>query len=420
MEEITAYSPTSGRCKPTSKQLELLNSVKNIVLRILCCSGNGTGKTLCLAVISIWFSLVYSEIVNRPIKVLLVSGSWRQANKLHTFIREFLEHPYLKSQIYGEPTKTEIHWNNRGWIKTFTSSEKQVLGEHPDIYLLDEAVLMEDWIFQDMYARVGGQNPGLILMTSTPEVEHYFSKFIEFWNNEKEYNEWQRIYWTWFDCPWKTRNEIDEARKRMSKDRFAAKVMGKPTFNPLGTLYDSEKLNKEVKVKIKPVFDPHSPSSMGVDFGSKNPTVFTVWQQENDIWYLIYGEDHTEKSRDFVMKRAAHLVEKYNVSLINADAAIPWLIKDLKDLRVCRIKGVNFRGAKPRMQFNLQSLIEQGRIKIHESYRTLGQQLMVYTIDTHDKDDWVDSAMLGVYESSQPRSTWYFRISGKKKEKEEE
>jgi len=407
MKDITPFAPSD-------KQKKLLGFMQSLKKRVLVCSANKTGKTLLLAVIALWFTTVYAQIIGRPIKVLLVSGSWTQAKKLHSFISDFIDHPYIKDLISGDPKVTELHLKDGSWIKSFTASEKQVLGEHPDIYGGDEAVLIPDLIIDDSYSRIIGLK--MILLVATPETEYYYSRFIEMWSDKEKYPNWERLSWSSFDCPWISLQEIKEAEAVLSSDKFNAKWKGEPSFNPRGSLFDAEKLQKNVMVK-ECKFDKETPSYMGVDFGSKNPTVITIFQKEGEIWYLVYAEAWTEKSRDFVMQRIAFLVKEYNVMLINADAAIPWLIRDLQQLRVCRIKGISFRGNKPRMQFGLQSLIEHDQIKIPEKHKTALMQLSVYTADTHEKDDWVDSIMLGVQEASIPSSTWYFKAGNKRKKK---
>jgi len=408
MKDITPFSPNI-------KQQELLDLVKKLTKRILICSANKTGKTLLLAIIALWFCTVYAKKKRRRVRVLLVSGSWTQAKKLQSFVKEFIEHPYIEELIKGDPKVTELNFKDGSWIKSFTSSEKQILGEHPNVYFGDEAVLIPDNIMDDSYSRIVGE-PGIIIFTSTPETEYYFSRFIEMWNDLKKYEHWERKSWSSFDCNWISLSEIKEAEATLSKDKFDAKWKGEPSFNPKGALFNPVRLRDEVKVKTCS-FDTNSPSYMGVDFGSKNPTIITIFQKEGSTWYLVYAEEWTEKPRDFIINRIGHLIRDYNVMIVNADAAIPWLIRDLQDLRLCKIKGITFKGNKPRMQFGLQSLIEHKDIKIPEKYKTAFMQLSVYTIDTHEKDDWVDSIMLGVQESSLPPSTWYIRVGSKRKRK---
>jgi len=412
-QEVTkALHPPDGYT-PSKKQQELFDLVKNKVLRILLSACNAAGKTLSTAVISILISAVWSEIEEYPYKALCISGSWQQANVLHDYIRELLKHPILNEMIRGEATATKVYFKNGGSIRTFTGSEKQVYGQHTDLYILDEAVLIEDIIIDDIYSRISGSPLGMILMTSTPEVEHYFSKFISIYENEKDYPEWIRLNWSALDCPWKSIKEMNEARLHLSKAKFKAKWEGLPSFEARGALFDTDKIRKEVRVKPEICkFDKAKPTSMGIDWGFKHPTVIAIFQEENDIKYMVYCEDWKQKPWDYIKARIIHLANEYNVQIIHADAEDPWRmdeLKKLKELQGVQINPVHFRGEKAKLQFNLQTLIEKGQIKIPETYSEALRQLSVYTEDTKLNDDFVDAIMLGVKSKLKwEKDPWFF------------
>ena len=385
---------------PTTKQETLLREVQILNKRLLVSSANGTGKTLLFSVIAIWCAVFLSQKLGRKVEVICVSGSWNQAQKLHSFINKGLEHPYIKERIKGSALKTEVSFVDGSTIKSFTGSEKQVLGEHPDVYLLDEAVLLDDWLFEDIYSRLGPSFLGLCIAGTTPEPEHYFSKFVEYYQNIKDYPEWKRLSWKAVDCPWIPLERIQEAQGKLTKDKFKAKWEGEPDFNPEGTMFKIEDL-KHSDIRLKEIaFNKDTPSSLGIDFGYRAETVITISQEEKEIQNIVYQEGESLKSKDYWFDRLKILVPEWNVTVIYADAAIPWLIKELKALGLCRIEGISFKGNKARMQYNLQSLIEHHKIRMLESYVKLFQQLAIYTQETNENDDRVDSLMLAVYKSA--------------------
>jgi len=409
-EDIVEFFRSVTGYEPSKKQMEFLQSFQKGKTRILVSSANNGGKTLCLAVIALWSAIFLGDKEPRGVEILMVSGSWTQAKKLHAFIKRFLEHPYVKSRLKGDALITQSEWNNGSKIYCFTGSEKQVYGQHPDIYLIDEGELVSSVIFEDIYSRISHSKYGRVVITATPEPEYYFSKFVEYWLNENgKYNHWLRINWSVLSCPWISMEAIEEARENLSKDKFTAKWMGLPDFNPEGTLFSFEDLkDPEVRIKTKK-FDPELPSAIGLDFGFKHPTAIVVAQWQGSYIHILHCEAKSLKTKSYWYERLKKLIPKYNVTRINCDAAVPWLVQDIKNLRLAPTYGITFKGNKSKMQFYLQSLIEHHMIKIPSEFQALYQELSIYTEDTKKKDDRVDALMLSAYKTSNPSNIWYIK-----------
>ena len=82
------FKDTTGY-DPSPRQREFLDDLTDLdIERAIVCSARGTGKTISLAVLSLWYSIVLPHFYKIPFKTLILSGSLEQSQQVYRFIMD--------------------------------------------------------------------------------------------------------------------------------------------------------------------------------------------------------------------------------------------------------------------------------------------------------------------------------------------
>lgn len=404
-KDITGFNPNTVQKNILNSLTDLSNS------RYLICSASGVGKTFTLSNIALWSTTVLPHFIKRPYKTLIVSGSLPQAQVLYEYSRKFLRaSDIIYRQIHGEPIKSRTEFKTGSNIKAVARSLTSYYGEHPDLLIIDEAVLAGDEIINDGLSRVAPAKQSRIILSSTPYES--MSLFVDMWERKDRYPNWLRYSWKTTECPWISTDSIEEARKSLSTPEYQIKWEGIPSAL-LGSIYPRDHL-KECRLEEKPIMSS-GPTSMGIDWGfSPHPSALEIVQDGGEYKYHLHEEVKKGMSIDKLHELIDRLVDQYKVSTIIADASHIFENQRLQKRlgpKGVRIILVPFKGEKSRLIEQLRALIEQHRIKIWEHEIDLIHELMNYTYDTKRNDDRVDALMLAcsIYRdtiSSKPAMTY--------------
>jgi len=395
----------------TNDQKQLWDAVfKSKADRMLVCSGNGVGKTLNFATIGLDWATVQANRIGVGVKVLIISGSWTQAQNTQDYVNEGAKTPYVKAQIDGPPSKTRINFKNGSYVQSVTASDYQVLGKHVDVLLVDEAAMIPETIMNDCFSRLVGSNIGLLAIASTPEPKFYFSKFVKMWEDKREYpeNKWLRFSWKTTDCPWVQVSEVEQAQ-RLSKAEYQSKWLGVPTFEKSSNVFPYDELKECIKEKVE--FCKDLDSVAGYDFGFHQPPALVIQQKDGDCNFIVFNKEYGEMPWSKQLIELQLEIPKHNVTTIYCDSTRPELIADLRTQLPCRVFGVPFKTHKPALQVVASRLVTEMRLRIPQSAEKLVREMAVYMTDTNKNDDLVDAMMLSLKEETQVNKQWTFQMN---------
>lgn len=387
-KDITGFTPNRIQTNILRTLTDLSNN------RMLICSASGVGKTYTLSNIAFWSATILPRFIKRPYKTLIVSGSLPQAQVLYEYSRDFFKaSDLLRKQIKGEPIKSRTEFIDGSSIKAVARSLSSFYGEHPDLLIIDEAVLAGDEIIKDGLSRVAPSPQSRIILSSTP-YDLPSTLFVDMWEMKDRYPAWKRFSWKTHECPWIDAKSIEEARKSLSVAEYQIKWEGVPSAL-LGTIYSKKDL-KLCRVQDKPIMGS-GPISLGVDWGFEHPTALEVVQDEGEFKYHLEEKVMKGESIDKIHNVIDGLVERFKISTIIADSS--HIFENQRLQKRLRPKGIRiilvpFKSEKARMIEQLRALIEHHKIKIWEHQLDLIHELMNYTYDTKRKDDRHDALML--------------------------
>ena len=249
---------------PYPYQKRVLDTLADLsVKRILVLSAGGTGKTKLLASEALWLAVPKALALQKPIGVIIISGSDDQAKNLYNYCREAIRDSSLLSELVdGEPQISLTKFKNGSYIIAVPNSQKSIQGKHCDVVLIDEAAIAGDFVIRDALRITSTSWLDRIILSGTPMK--YDCLFVDMWENEKEHPEWKtRFSWSASECPNISNERLEEAKK-LPPDMYSIFWEGKPYSYSLTMipLEDIKRASKNIQVE----FNKDARSVAGLDW----------------------------------------------------------------------------------------------------------------------------------------------------------
>lgn len=385
-------------------QKDFLNDMADLgENRILMSSGRNTGKTIVLAMLSVWAVSVLPYFLDQPYQVVVLGGSLTQSTKLYEYTKGWFEDSdFLNNKLEDEPMKSHTDLEDGSKIAALTASEKSVRGQHCHCLIVDEAAEVDEELINAAIPVVSSKTPNRIIFSSTPH--RYRSKFVDLWKSAKEDEiEYSTYNWSIMDAHWVDSQAIDEAKKLYDKATYKVEIEGEP-FKMTGSVFDIDDLRASV-VDEKPKIDSDANRVLGVDYGFKHKTVLTIVQIKDDIYEVIDTFSFQQTRFKKIQEKIKEAVEKYDISMIYPDDSHKGENQRLREDGF-NVNPVSFSGGhKQTLVSKLRSLFENQNIRIPYTEKELINQLKRYQyqetktgreVTSKTKDDFVDSLLLAV------------------------
>lgn len=403
-EDITGFRPIEPQRKLLSDVQQLDNS------RFLICAASGTGKTLLLAVIAEWHTLVLPKIIGHPYKVAILAGSQRQSDTLYQYILNHInKHEWMRAELKKEPLKSYILWNDGSSIISLPASPTAYHGLHPNLLIIDEAedaALKDERLILDAPSRIAGMPYARLILSATP---YYGTIFCKFYYEEKVYPEWKRYHWKASECNWISPKEIQWAKEHLPASEFKIRWEGEFSEGPEEAMFRRKDI-VNLKTEERPKIVEGHPIILCVDWGYKpHPSGVVVVQRIGKRYNILEAELWKEIPYPEQVARIKALADRYNVTEVRADSEAVGECQRLRDLGL-PVKPISFRGNKPRMLEGLRAAVEEGRINIWEGFSELLSELAYYHPRRGKGDDLVDALLMAMLEDIQPTfDKFYFK-----------
>jgi len=380
--------------RPTIDQAKFLEDMADDSNKfVLICSACGVGKTLTLATLSLWFTTVYARVENSPQQVMIASGSKKQSDVMYNYIIEMINNnAWIRELLAQEPTKTKTLFKDGSWIMPSPASEKFIWGEHPNVMIIDEAVLTKDIILIDAVFRIAPQRHCRLIVCSTPY--DYMSFFVDLWMNEEKYPQFRRYHWSSKNAYWISQDIVD-FMKTLPEDEYRIRWLGIPTpsfssYFPLNQLKACRIMDEQ---EIENELRGEGEFYMGVDWGWQHPTAIVVVKRKGKSLVVVYAEQRSRLSGDEAIEWVRQVAKDYMVNEIYCDSEARWEVMRLQNLGLPAVP-IKFHTEKKPMLSNLRSLINTQSLKIPSNMQDLLTQLARYNPNRKKDDDLVDALML--------------------------
>lgn len=254
----------------------------------------------------------------------------------------------------------------RGW-----ESIETLRGQKYDLIVLDEVAMMRafwsNW--QEVIRPTLTDTKGEALFISTPKGFNHFYDLFGLESKDKSFKSFQ---FTSYDNPFIPKEEIDEAKKQLTSDRFAQEYMA--DFRKAeGLVYKG--FNRNLHVFSEMPNKEFVSTIGGHDFGTHNPCASVTIKKDRDARYYVMDEFYKSGLTD--AQQADY------IAALKWDACYPDP-ESASGILELRNRGVNVREVvknkdSVRNGINtVKELLHSGRLKIHSSCENL-----IYEFETY-------------------------------------
>ncbi len=250
----------------------------------------------------------------------------------------------------------------RGW-----ESIETLRGQFFDFIIIDEVAMMRNfWLnWQEVIRPTLTDRKGQVMFISTPKG---FNHFYDLYNLENTDSNFKSFHFTTYDNPYIPKDEIDEARKQMTEDRFAQEYLA--DFRKTEGLVYKE-FNRSIDVKELNRFDLKEIIA-GIDWGYTNPAgALKIGVSRDGLFYI--EEEYYKKGQ--TTEQIVEVVKKWSATKHYPDPAEPDRIEIANNL------GLNCREVSkdiPAGIDKVRELFKQRRIIIHPRCVNLISELETY------------------------------------------
>lgn len=392
-KEVTGFEPYPYQKLFLKKMSNLRNQYAVVS------AGRGTGKTICLAVLALWYVFVLPlTSPGTPMKVVILAGSEKQAKICYGYIVNFIAKiPFLQSALARDPTQNEIEFIDGSWIRPLTASEKSVRGPHPDLLIVDEACQASDDLLTAAMPMIGTSAHPRLILSSTPDK--FFSLFVNIYSKPNDFPQFARFNWSAEDCPLVSNQFLKSQKALIDRGNYTVEYLGIP-YSFAGKVFPLKQLRE--CVRFRNLVEGKGNKYAGIDWGHfPAPTVLIIVESEEEktgevFWKVLHTEEYLKQNFEQVLDKIELIVKSFQISSIYTDS------NDIGENQRLASRGlpvypVKFKSQKAAMISNLRALVENEKIKIDgaKDY-PLVAQMRDYRYDSKKNDDYVDSLMLAV------------------------
>ena len=300
---------------PIPSQIALINAVNNPNYRFVCAAlSRRQGKTYIANIIGQLVSLVPAS------NILIMSPNYSLSQISFELQRQLIKHFDIEVTKDNAKDKVITLINSSNVRMGSVSQVDSCVGRSYDLILFDEAALADGEDAFNVALRPTLDKPGAkAIFISTPRGKNnWFSKFYDR-GFSPEFPSWCSIKATWEDNPRISIEDIEEARKTMSKAEFAQEY--ECSFNT----YEGKIWNfKESCVFLASELDTSRMDIIaGMDIGFRDSTamVIVAYCWETGIYYVLDEYRENERTTEAHAIDIKAMMDKWNVDFSFIDSA---------------------------------------------------------------------------------------------------
>lgn len=342
--------------------------------RVVCC-GRRFGKT------TVSVEEIKGKAISREARIAYIAPTYQQARDIawETLKKE------LETVILNiNESRLELKVRNikrsesiivlRGWEAVDT-----LRGQYFDFIVIDEVASMRNfWVgWEEVIRPTLTDKQGEVLFIGTPQGFNHFYDLYNMEADPEKGKSYKSFHFTSYDNPFISTDELNEARKEMTEDRFAQEYMADfrkqqglvyKEFSREKHLFSDEELPKKVVDRFA-----------GIDFGYTNPAAVITIIQDYDNRYWVTDEYYKTGKTD---AEVTEIVSNGHFNKVYPDPENPAAAKELTT-RGINIRPVN-KGSDSVINGiqKVRNLFKEGRLRIHKRCTNL-----IYEMETYAYDD---------------------------------
>jgi phage terminase large subunit len=361
-------------------QIALINAINDPKYRFVCAAlARRLGKTYIANVIGQLVTLVPN------CNVLIISPNYNLSSISFELQRRLIKHFDL--EVARDNLKDKIiELENGSTIRMGSlSTVDSTVGRSYDLIIFDEAALGEggEAAFNVALRPTLDKPNAKAIFISTPRGKQNW--FSQFWNRgfDPNFKEWVSLQADYSENVRMAQSDVDEARRSMSKAEFEQEYLASfTTFE--GQIYSlsEDHIVDELPEDIQQLH--RCEVIAGCDPGYRDETAFVVivYSFDRDQFYIVAEYLQAEKTTAEHAKVFQELCTRWQVGNVFIDSAAAQFASDLAylyDIATTKAK----KDVLPGIAY-VQTLIQQGRLKVHRSCEHVLGMFQQYRWDTRE------------------------------------
>ena len=365
-------------------QLALINAVNNPRYRfVVAALARRLGKTYIANIIAQLVSLVPG------CNVLIISPNYNLSSISFELQRKFIKHFELEVERDNLKDRV-IELSNGSTVRMGSlSTVDSTVGRSYQLILFDEAALGDggEEAFNVQLRPTLDRVDAKAIFISTPRgKQNWFSRF---WDRgfSQDFPEWCSLWADYEENPRMSMNDIEEAKRSMSKQEFEQEYLASfTTFE--GQIYQlADASIQEWDTNLEQ--DSSTQFIGGCDPGYRDPTAFLVvaylpdlTDSGNDKFWVVEEYEEAEQTTAYHAQQIQEFTSRYKIELIFIDSAAAQFAQDLAyqyDIPTVRAK----KDVLPGIAY-VQTLVDQGKLLVDPKCVKTIEALNQYKWDTRE------------------------------------
>jgi hypothetical protein len=243
--------------------------------------------------------------------------------------------------------------------------------------ILDEFAFMRKEVWEEIIRPMLFDSGGWAMFISTP---HGYDYFYDLWESVQDKDDWERWHFTTYQNPFIADEEIEEAKKTMSDERFAQEILAEFT-KKTGTIWPMFSRDQHIKPRRNPKQDATIYGSIDFGFAIGHPTC-VLWHEVVSEEILTFDGFMIEgKTIEQIDDRMRTQTQGLTIRGIYPDPARPDLIEELRKRNWPILetkKEVELGIAKVAEYMNINPLTNKPRWTISEHLKDIIRQIEEY------------------------------------------
>jgi phage terminase large subunit len=348
--------------KPIQSQIAIINAINSPKYRFVCAAlSRRQGKTYIANIIGQMVALVPG------CNILIMSPNYSLSQISFELQRGLIKHFDL--EVVRDNAKDKvIELSNGSTVRMGSVNQvNSVVGRSYDLIIFDEAALTsagEEAFNVALKPTLDKDNAKAIFISTPRGKNNWFSKFFDRGYSD-EFPTWVSIHATWKDNPRISADDIEEARRMMSKNEFEQE------YNASFTTFEGQIWNlPESSITDLTGFDPRGMDIIaGLDVGFKDYTAMCIaaydWDKEE--FFILDEYQEAGKTTEGHAVAIKEKLDKWGVDFVYIDSSAAQTKYDFAQLY--DISCVNAKKSKLDGIGYVASLVENERVLVSQDCR---------------------------------------------------
>lgn len=353
---ISKYLETLN-VEPLPSQIAIINAINKY--RFVCAAiSRRQGKTYIANIIGQCISLIPN------CNILIMSPNYNLSTISWDLQRSLIKYHNLPVEKDNAKDRVIVLENGSTIRMGSVNQVDSCVGRSYDLIIFDEAALTdagEEAFNVSLRPTLDKPNSRAIFISTPRGKSNWFARFFER-GKSPDYPQWCSIKATWRDNPRMSEEDVEEARRTMSKSEFEQEY--EASFNSYeGQIWN---LKEEHIIDDLPDLDGFDMIA-GLDLGFKDATAMCVIAHDwkTGINYIVDEYWENQQTTAHYAANIRHLVEKWNLDYIYIDSAAQQTRYDLAtdyDIATMNAKKSVLDGIG-----YVSSLVDNDQIRVHRS-----------------------------------------------------